>query len=159
MLTILVAMDENRVIGKDGKIPWHNSEDLKLFKKRTIGHAVIMGRKTWEGLSKKPLPDRMNIVVSKSIISDKKLYISPTLEYAVALAEYNFPDNEIFIIGGGQIYGEAISKNMVDRILISKIPGEYDGNIFFPELNENWRGTEKEVHETFVVWEYVKIEN
>lgn len=162
MITILVAMSDNGVIGNKGKLPWQNSEDLKLFKKRTIGKIVIMGRKTWESLPKKPLPDRFNIVLTRqqpegewqdtnqvkgSIIPINTVW-SNNLPAALDLA---VKDTEIFIIGGAEIYKQSML--LADRILISKIPGEYEGDVFFPSL-EGWTGKQTEEHETFNVWEY-----
>lgn len=154
VITILVAMDDSRVIGNKGQLPWNHPEDLKIFKRRTTGHAIIMGRKTWDSLPKQPLPNRMNIVVSRSPSISLAQHVAPTLEYAVALAKYQH--QEVFIIGGAQIYQQALEKGLVDRILISRMVGEHEGDVFFPELGDEWIGKAIEHHETFDVWEYVR---
>ena len=153
MITILVAMSENGVIGNKGKLPWHIPEDLKLFKKRTLGHLVIMGRKTYESLPKKPLPGRLNVVVSR-----ETAYVGTVWANSVRNAIEIGPlltcrdiDDEAFVIGGAEIYKQALP--FADRILVSKIPGEYEGDIFFPSL-EGWTGEMVEEHKTFSVWEY-----
>ena len=159
MITILVAMDDNRVIGNKGNLPWRNSEDLRLFKKRTMGNVIIMGRKTWEGLPRRPLPGRTNIVVSTTmpaeVYSVNRFFTERDLETAVRVAEYNQPGKEIFIVGGARIYQEAINKDLVDRILISRMVGEHEGDTFFPYLGDEWVGKVIEHHETFDVWEHV----
>jgi dihydrofolate reductase len=164
MITILVAMSENGVIGCKGKLPWRNPEDLKLFKKLTIGKIVIMGRKTWESLPKKPLPDRLNIVLTRqrsegewqetrrangTIVPINTIWASNLL----AALDLAGNDVEVFIIGGGQVYKEALP--LADRILVSRIPGKYDGDVFFPSL-EGWTGKLVEEYETFSTWEYKK---
>jgi len=158
MITILVAMDSRNIIGNKGQLPWHSSEDLKLFKKRTMGHVVIMGRKTWESLPKKPLPGRTNIVVSTTmpaeVFSVNGFFTERSLETAIRVAEYNQPGKEVFIIGGAQIYKEALKKGLVHRILASRIPGKHEGDTFFPELGGEWTASIVENHQTFDVWEY-----
>ena len=156
MITILVAYDQNRIIGNKGDIPWKISRDLQLFKKRTVNNVVVMGRKTWESLPIRPLPGRVNIVVSKSMgpgdeISSggaffngmRPLYVKCNLEEAVLfarnLASKANPQKEVFIIGGGVVYRESIEMGIVDRIIVSKVKGNYKGDVYFPELNDNWQ--------------------
>jgi len=147
MITLVVAYDEARVMGNKGGIPWHIPEDFKHFKHTTIGHSCIMGRKTWDSLPPKfkPLPDRMNIVVTRNDVvlenewSVKELpkntcapHFESSLESAIELAK-EF-DDEIFIIGGSEIYKQALEKQLVDRVLASEVKGVHEGDTFFPDL-------------------------
>ena len=159
MITIIVAYDENRVIGNNGTIPWRIPEDFKHFKETTIGCPCIMGRRTWDSLPEmfKPLPKRPNIVVTTKTyemsLEDTSGYKSglqrdcvwcpfnqPSLTYvsslerAIEFCKVSYPEKEIFIIGGSQIYNQALSNNLVDRILASEVKGTHDGDTFFPEL-------------------------
>jgi len=156
MITILVAYDQNRVIGNKGGIPWDIPRDLQLFKKRTVNNVVIMGRNTWESLPVRPLPGRTNIVVSKSMGSGgeivsggaffngmRPLYVKRNLEesilFARNLAAGSNPQKEVFIIGGGLVYKESLEMGVVDRIIATKVRGNYEGDVYFPELNDNWQ--------------------
>lgn len=150
MITILVAYDDSRVIGDKGGIPWKISEEFKHFKKTTVGNPVIMGRKTWDSLPEnyKPLPDRPNIIVSRNAdLLEKEWYarltakkntaltfFEHTLEEAIDFASVSCPYKEIFIIGGGEIYKQAIDEKLADRVLASEIKGTHKGDTFFPEL-------------------------
>jgi dihydrofolate reductase len=168
-VTILVAYDENRVIGNQGKIPWHIPEDFKLFKKRTIGHSVVMGRKTWESLPKRPLFDRVNVVISKRYSEedpegfmqtitnqDGVVFCIPSLESAMHFLRERFSRNRIFIIGGAQVYKEALDLGVVDKIIVSKIKGNYDGDTYFPELDDSWCCNELVVYDKFSVVEITR---
>lgn len=150
MITLIVAYDENRLIGNGLEIPWKISEDFKHFKKTTAGNVVIMGRKTWDSLPKnyKPLPDRTNIVVSRNAIileeehwewlahysSRHDLYFEDNLFNAIGFAKRIVENNnkEIFVIGGAQIYEQSLS--FADRILASEVKGKYVGDVYFPEF-------------------------
>lgn len=136
-------MTPSRVIGKDGTMPWNLPEDLKLFKRHTLGNIVIMGRRTFESIGR-PLPKRINMVVSGSIREEDKregiLYFS-SVEEALEAAQTG--PEQVFIIGGASIYSQMIGR--ADRLYISKIHDEYEGDTFFPEIDENiWKivGTE-----------------
>ena len=146
--SLIVAMAENRCIGKDNQMPWHISDDLKRFKSLTTGHAVIMGRKTYEsilGYLKKPLPNRSNMVVSrKGFENPHNVHISSNIEDAITHAK-TLGDNEIFIIGGAQIYNQSLK--YADRLHLTKIHKSVDGDTFFPELNESeWLEIERTDH-------------
>jgi dihydrofolate reductase len=133
-----------------------------------MGHQIIMGRRTWETLPKQPLPGRVNIVVSTILAQAPSLFrlkfqgmkemtpqVFPALEPALKWAHQNRPDQEVFIIGGGQLYKYALENDLVDRIVASIIPGQYEGDTFFPKL-EGWEREPMESHEKFCVWEYRK---
>ncbi len=130
-LALIAAMGSNRVIGADGKLPWHEPEDLKYFKTTTSGHAVIMGRKTWEALGR-PLPKRRNLVVTR-----QDGFIAPgaevfaTLDTAIAAAHSTDP--EPMVIGGGEIYRLALP--LATRIYLTEVGGAFAGDATFPALD------------------------
>lgn len=134
ILSHIVAVSENEVIGNDNKLLWHYPEDLAYFKKRTLGKILILGRKTFESL-KKPLPKRFHIVISRSNLDspyDNVKYVNSLSEaYTVAekmtLTE-QWPE-EVMIIGGGQIYKESLPD--ADFLYITRIPGEYQGDTHY----------------------------
>ncbi len=133
MISIIAAAASNNVIGSGNSIPWHISDDLKRLKALTTGHHVIMGRKTFESLKSMPLPNRINIVVSHDttcIDSSKSIIKAKSLSCALMKA---VSDSEIFIIGGGQIYKEAL--NFANRIYLTRIYEEVSGDVFFPDID------------------------
>lgn len=136
----VVAASENGVIGREGGLPWHVSSDLKLFKEITLGKPVIMGRRTWESLPRKPLPGRRNIVITRQadfVAEGAELVHSVDEALAVCAGEA-----DVSIIGGGQVYAEAMSRT--DRIYLTRIHLEVDGDTFLPDLNEDeWREVER----------------
>lgn len=132
----IVACSNNRVIGKDGKLPWHLPEDLKLFKQLTTGHVVIMGRKTYESIGK-PLPNRLCIVVTQQNLDmHPEIRRASSLEEAIdlCLALEGPWGHEAFIIGGGQVYAQSLP--IVDRIYLSQVPLDIEGDTFYPELDQ-----------------------
>ena len=124
-------------------MPWHISEDLKRFRRLTMGHHIVMGRKTWESIGRL-LPGRKHIIVSrKSGYDVPGAKVVDSLEAAVAAAR---DDSEIFVIGGGEIY--ALVLPIADRIYATEIARKYEGDTYFPELEEGkWRETVRETHE------------
>lgn len=165
MITILVAFDDNRVIGNNGKLPWHIPKDLELFKKRTWGHPVIMGRKTWESLPKKPLPGRTNIILSSNFVEIPTTHLArctgiPRTEIRVydnleEAVKWCRGRNESFIIGGGQVYKSAMK--IADRIIVCKVHGKFAGDTYFPKIGWRWRKKSIEHHPGFDVVEYRRI--
>ena len=139
-VSAVVAASENGVIGREGGLPWHVSSDLKLFKEITLGKPVIMGRRTWESLPRKPLPGRRNIVITRQagfVAEGAELVHSVDEALAVCAGEA-----EVSIIGGGQVYAEAMSRT--DRIYLTRIHLEVDGDTFLPELKANeWHEVER----------------
>lgn len=131
MISIIVAMTKKRVIGKNHKLPWHIGDDLKNFKKLTKGSVVIMGRKTFESIGK-PLPERINIVLSSSLKCVEGIIVCKTISEALQTAQ-SF-NSEVFIIGGGSVYAEAVP--LAEKLYVSYIKGDYDGDTFFPEFDE-----------------------
>jgi dihydrofolate reductase len=126
MINIIVAASLNNVIGKDNKLLWRQSADLKRFKELTTGKTVVMGRKTYESIVK-PLPNRRNIVISRQDIEIPGCEVVNSLEEALKL------DNEIFIIGGGEIYQKSII--LAHKIFLTRIHVEVDGDTYFPQLS------------------------
>ena len=140
MISLIVAYNNNKVIGKDGKIPWFCPEDLKRFKELTMGSPVIMGRKTWESLPVRPLPGRGNVVVSKTLplqYSDSIIIVS-TLRAAILGSQEYYPDSEIFIIGGEEIYRQAMP--LADRMYLTHINNNSEGDAFFPDFLKVYLG-------------------
>lgn len=151
---IIAAVSENRVIGKDGDIPWHIPEDLKHFREVTTGNPVIMGKTTFYSLPKefRPLEDRTNIVLTRSGLENESVKEANSLEEAWKTAEKTGSD-KVFIIGGASVYEQTLDE--ADRMIITKINREYDGDTFFPEWDrENWEEVEREDHEKFSFIEY-----
>ena len=134
---LVVARAENGVIGRDGDLPWRLSTDLKRFKAITMGKPVIMGRKTWESIGK-PLPGRRNIVVTRQAdYTAEGAECVSSLDVALALAAGGAAGADVCVIGGGQIYAEALP--MVDRIYVTQVHAEVEGDAFFPEVNwDEW---------------------
>jgi dihydrofolate reductase len=137
--SIIVAIAKNNAIGKDNKLLWYLPNDLKHFKDVTTGHTVIMGRKTYESVGK-PLPKRRNIVVTRQAISIEGCEVVPSIEAALALCA---DEEEVFIVGGAEIYRQSVP--LTDRIYLTKVDQDFDGDTFFPELNAaEWKETERE---------------
>ena len=130
-ISIIVAAATNNVIGSDGELPWRLPEDLKRFKQLTIGKPVIMGRLTYESIGK-PLPDRKNIVLSaRKGLNIEGCEVVDTPDAAIRLAG---DAEEVMVIGGGGVYSQMLP--MADRIYMTRINGTFDGDTFFPELDD-----------------------
>ena len=134
LISIVVAIGENtRVMGKEGKLPWEIPEDLKRFKEITSGHPIIMGRKTYKSIGK-ALPNRTNIIITRNPnFSAPGCVVVDSLQKAIDEAK-KVENEEIFIIGGGEIFNEAIS--LVDKLYLTLVKGEIQGDVFFPEYAE-----------------------
>lgn len=148
MITLIVAKSRNGTIGKDNDLPWHLPADLKHFKDLTTGRTVVMGRKTYESILKrlgKPLPNRRNIVISRSMESTPEGFeVFHSLEDGLKAAE---ADAEVFIIGGTSLFKAALSQNLADRIELTEIHADIDGDTFFPQLDAaTWSETSRENH-------------
>lgn len=151
MITIIAAMDENRLIGNGNDIPWYIPEDFRHFKQTTAGHPIIMGRNTWDSLPKKPLPNRTNIVISRSPPQETGGAVWCTsLDEAVLKATQ--VNENVFIIGGQNIYEQ--SMNIADALCISKVIGAYEGDKYFPEIGQKWSISDMKEHDGFVVMWY-----
>jgi dihydrofolate reductase len=139
-VSLLVAMAKNRVIGADNKLPWHLSSDLKRFKALTMGHHIVMGRKTFESIGR-ALPGRTSVVISRNPLwRFAGVATVDSLQKALTLAG---ADDEVFVIGGEQIFREALP--FADRILLTEIDRNFEGDVFFPPLaTQEWRATASE---------------
>ena len=145
-VSLILAVSENGVIGKDNDLIWHLPKDMKFFKETTLGHHVIMGRKNFESIPHKyrPLTDRTNIVITRQLgFKAEGCIVVNSVVAALDIAKNN-GDTEPFIIGGGQIYKIALEQNLVDRIYLTKIHHTFNGDTFFPELNSEWKETNRE---------------
>lgn len=143
--SIMVARSDNGVIGKDNDLVWHMPADLKYFKETTSGHFVAMGRKTYQSVDK-PLPGRINIIITRQDdFYRENCIVTHSLEEALTLGEQN-GQQEIFILGGAQIYKLAL--DVADRIYLTEIHGEFEGDTFFPEIDHNiWKEVKREDRE------------
>jgi len=137
MISFLVAMDENRLIGKDNELPWHLPNDLKYFKEVTMGHKIVMGRKTFESIGR-PLPGRENIVLSTNPnFQAKGCQVFHDLDSFIQFANEH-KNEEIFIIGGAIIFETLF--NYADRLYITEIQGQFEGDTYFPNFDlDEWK--------------------
>jgi len=146
-ISILVAMASNRVIGDHNTLPWHLSEDLKRFKSLTMGHTIVMGRKTHDSIGR-ILPGRTNVVVTHQV----KLEISGaivvhTVDDALKQHDLSVQQDELFIIGGARLYEQTLG--LANRIYLTEIQRDFDGDAYFPEFDRNeWIEVSREKHET-----------
>ena len=142
MLSLIVAMSKNNVIGKDNKLIWHLPEDLKRFKTLTTGKTIIMGRKTFESLGR-VLPNRKHVVLTKSkdfFVENEQVEILHELS---DINKYIDVEEECFVIGGGKIYSQLMEK--AKKLYITKIDEEFYGDTYFPEINEQiWKVVKRE---------------
>lgn len=154
IISIVAAIGKNRELGKDNKLLWHIPEDLKRFKQLTSGHPIIMGRKTFESIGH-PLPNRLNVVITRDerfkpdgvtvvhslqegIDTSSKYYVESSMyngEKQIQDTNYKLPttEHEVFIIGGGQIFEQALS--LADRLYLTIVDGEFDADVFFPDYS------------------------
>ncbi len=137
-ISIIVAAAENNVIGKDNDMPWRLSADLKRFKKLTMGHHIIMGRKTFESIGK-PLPGRTSVIITRNKdYRQDDCIVAHSLEEAFKMVE----DEEVFIIGGGEIYNMAF--DIADKLYLTRVHATLEGDTCIPEINNNWEEVECE---------------
>lgn len=144
LISIIVAISENNIIGKDNSLIWHLPSDMKYFREKTTGHCVITGRKNYESIPEKfrPLPNRTNMVITR-----QKAYSAPgaivisSIEEAIEKAK-QIGDKEVFIIGGAEIYKQSI--HLADKLYVTKIHHSFDGDVSFPEIDPTiWKETKR----------------
>ena len=159
---IIVAIADNNAIGKDNELLWHISEDLKFFKRQTLGWPVIMGRKTFESIGR-ALPGRVNIVISRGFSTGEEVAVAGSLEEAFKIAESTNLE-KCFVMGGGQIYSQALQK--ADRLVVTHVHTVIeDADTFFPQIDpEIWKEsqrselfTDEETGYTYEFVEYVRL--
>ncbi|MCF0221304.1 MAG: dihydrofolate reductase [Fibrobacter sp.] len=159
LVSAIVAVSENNVIGRDGHLPWRLSADLKRFKAITTGHSIVLGRKNYEDIGR-PLPNRTNYVLSRNPSFEAPgCVVCNSLEAALQVAE-TAGESECFIIGGAVVYGEAMP--LVKKMYVTRVLAQVPGDVFFPEWGEGWAcvsqelvpADEKNEYETlFEIWE------
>ncbi len=167
-VSLIVAMDLERGIGKNNDLMWHLPADMKFFKETTTGHVVVMGRKNYESIPEKyrPLPNRENVVLTRN-----EDYAAPdclvfhSIEECISHYSTKNEDKTVFIIGGGEIYKKALELNCVEEMFITHVNKSYDADTFFPEINAAiWKSTSILTHEKdeknqagFEIKRYTKI--
>lgn len=162
-VSLIVATTRNQVIGRDNQMPWHLPADLRYFKQRTLGKPIIMGRKTWESLGR-PLPGRLNIVISRQAdVELEGAEVFADLTAAIQRGQKWAKQQgvaEVMVIGGGQIYQQALA--FAQRVYLTRIELELEGDAFFPVLDtQQWQQVEAQAHPaqdkepgyTFEVWQ------
>jgi dihydrofolate reductase len=169
MVSIIVAADPNGVIGKGNTIPWYLPEDLKLFKKRTLGSSIVMGHHTWDSLPKKPLVGRINFIIShgpgeptrhtclEESLAGPLWYksLDTALKETQLFSDEAGHIRDVFIIGGEQIYNLALEMGVVDQIILSRLHKTYEGDHHF-YIPKGWVESGKEAHEDFDVFYFLK---
>lgn len=142
-ISLILAMADNRVIGRDGDLPWHLPADLARFKKLTVGHTIVMGRKTFESIGR-PLPRRRSVVVSRDPgYRAEGAEVAGSLEEALELTA---GDGEVFVIGGAAVFAEALPR--ADRLYLTRVHAEVEGDVVCPPLDDgSWRMVGEERHE------------
>ncbi len=151
-VNIIAAMSENRVIGRDGDLPWRLPDEMKHFMRLTTGHTIVMGRKTFESIGCKPLPNRRNIIItSNPDYAAEGIETAPSVDAAIDLTSKPTPDHQplttdLFICGGQHVYRDALP--LADRLYLTIVHAELDGDAHFPEFDKaDWRLTDKVRHE------------
>ena len=152
-LSLIVAMADNRTIGRNNELPWHLPDDLKYFKSVTMGKPIVMGRKTFDSIGR-PLPGRLNIVITRNAEwQHSGVKTAASLQEAVAIAAEENPQDqealilEVMVIGGEEIYRTAIE--LADRLYITQVQAEIEGDAFFPQYNESeWQEVSRQQPES-----------
>jgi dihydrofolate reductase len=141
IISLIVAMAANRVIGADNSMPWHLPADLAWFKQNTLNKPIIMGRNTYESIGR-PLPNRLNIVISRQPQSDERVTWVTSLEHAIVAAGQV---EEVMVIGGGSVYQQALDR--ADRLYLTHIDATLDGDTHFPDYQQySWRQIDEQQH-------------
>ncbi|MBC8111033.1 MAG: dihydrofolate reductase [Verrucomicrobia bacterium] len=165
-ISLIAAYTKNRVIGKENDLPWKLPNDMKRFKTKTMGHFMLMGRKTFES-NAAPLPGRTSIVLTRKVDYQVPagVFVVKSLQEAIMLAKKS-GEEELFIIGGEEIFKLALEENVADSMYLTEIDTDLGGDAFFPEFDENqWQITEKQHFEPdeknkfaydFVNWKKLK---
>lgn len=135
MINIIAAITDNNALGKDNKLLFRLKKDMAHFKNITTDNVVIMGRKTYESIGK-TLPNRVNIVLSRNMKSNEDFYTFDSIEKAIEWSKENYPQKEIFILGGASVYDKALKDDIVDKLYMTKIKQTVeDADAFFPEID------------------------
>lgn len=144
IVSVLAAVADNDVIGRNNDLPWHLPKDLQWFKRLTTGHAIVMGRRTFESIGR-PLPNRRTIVLSRSErFAPAGVETAPSLAAALELAS---DETEVFVVGGATVYAEALPR--ADRLYLTRVHADVTGDVTFPRLNVNeWSLVSQEEHDS-----------
>jgi dihydrofolate reductase len=146
-ISLIVAVSENNIIGRNNQLPWHLPDDMKFFKDKTMGHCVIMGRKNYDSIPEKyrPLSGRTNIVITRTHgLKIPDVIVAYSLNEALEIAREK-KETECFIIGGGEVFKQAIT--LCDKIYLTRIHHRIEGDVYFPELiKEEWREVTRTDH-------------
>ncbi|MCP8616089.1 dihydrofolate reductase [Salirhabdus salicampi] len=142
MISLIVAVDDENGIGKDGQLPWHLPNDLKYFKEKTVNHPIVMGRKTYESIGR-PLPKRENIILTRNKdFKAEGCKVIHNWEAVHQLSEQH-PEEEVFVIGGYHLFKDAI--RFADKLYLTKIEGNFQADTFFPDVDlSQWKLISKE---------------
>ena len=142
IITIIAAIANNNALGKDNDLIWHLPADLKRFKRVTSGHHILMGRNTFESIGK-PLPNRTTVIITRNEnYKVEGCIVVDSIEKAIAISK---KDEKIFIIGGAQIYKQAMTSNLVDQLDITQVHHSFDADVYFPEIDaKKWQETSRE---------------
>lgn len=157
MLSLIVAAASNGVIGRENRLPWHNPEDLRYFKRVTMGKPVVMGRKTHQSIGR-PLPGRPNIVVTRDPgWTAEGIQVVHSLERAMTVAAELAAGGEVMIIGGAELFNAALDR--ADRLYLTEVHREYEGDVFFPMPDPAvWREIAREDHEGDPAYSFVVLD-
>ncbi|MBU5466638.1 dihydrofolate reductase [Virgibacillus sp. MSJ-26] len=142
MISLLVAMDQNRVIGLNNDMPWHLPKDLKFFKQKTVGHTIVMGRKTFNSIGR-VLPNRKHVILTRN----KNVTFPEGVEVIYDISgikdlDNNHPNDELFVIGGGKVFEQVLP--IADRMYVTLIDETFEGDVYFPNFSEEeWTLTSK----------------
>ncbi len=155
ILSLIVAVAQNGVIGKDGKIPWHISADLQRFKLLTMGHHIIMGRKTFESLKKK-LKGRSLIILSKqSNYYAENCKVFGSVREAILYCK-NKQEDEVFVIGGEEVFKEVLLDHLVNKVYLTEVRGYYTGDTYFRDFNKaKFKLIREELHDEYSFLDYI----
>ena len=148
-VSLVVAIADNGVIGDRGRIPWRIADDMKFFRTVTMGKPCIMGRKTWDSLPKKPLPGRLNVVLSRDgSFEPKGAVVCETLDEAIQIAREQAAEDgaeEVCVIGGAAVFAEALPR--AKRLYLTEVDAVVEGDTYFPPIDESqWREVRREAH-------------
>ena len=140
--SLIVAYSSNRVIGRGNQLIWHISDDLKRFKRLTLDHHIIMGRKSYDSIGRRALPKRINVVITrdKSFSADNVI-VTHSLKEAINCVKN---DSEPFIVGGGETYRQALEFGLVQKVYATEIHKDFEGDTYFPELGPEWKVQQRE---------------
>ncbi|NRQ50319.1 dihydrofolate reductase [Aeromicrobium stalagmiti] len=154
--TIVVAIGHNGVIGRDGDLPWPPTGDLAHFKALTMGHPLVMGRTTFESIGR-PLPGRTSIVLTRDPTWNAD-GVEVAGDLAAALARAAELDDDVFLVGGAQVYAEALGAGLVDRMVVTHVHQSPDGDAWFPDVDwKAWTETSREAHDGYDIATYDRL--